>query len=53
MKTELETLAETFGVNLVDLHQKVCDGIAGVSISHFTDGELQVIRNALEVAGEM
>lgn len=40
-------------INAAELRKKVQDGLDGVSIDHFTDGELYVIKAALEIAGEL
>lgn len=50
---QLDEYARNINVDIMALHDKVQQGIAGVSISHFTDEELLVIREALEFAGEM
>lgn len=47
----MEELCDAEGVDLHELLSKVQDGLAGVSIQHFTDAELRVIQVALEVAG--
>ena len=44
--------ANNLGVSIEDLHKKICDGLAGVSISHFTDDELKMLKAALEIAVE-
>ena len=50
---QLDEYARKINVDIVALLDKVQQGIDGVSINHFTDEELLVIREALEFAGGM
>lgn len=45
-----EELADKLNVDIGDLHMKICAGINGLSISHFTDEELKFIKACVEVA---
>lgn len=52
MNTWMEEYCKELNVNFQDLLHKMQDGLDGVSISHFTDGELQILHDSLLVAGE-
>lgn len=47
-----DVYAGKLGIDIGDLHVKICAGINGVSISHFTDAELKFLKACLEVACE-
>ena len=46
-KNERVNLADEVGVSLLELEDKINQGLSGVSISHFTDAELEVLRECL------
>ena len=51
--SNLDDIAKEHYTSVQLILDKVNDGLAGVSISHFTDGQLAVIKAALEIAGEL
>lgn len=51
MDENMQAMCLEHAVNFFDLLEKIDDGLKGVSIPHFTDGELQCIKAALVVAG--
>jgi hypothetical protein len=49
----MKQCCERHGVDFSELLEKVRSGLKGHDIPHFTDGELEVIRESLEIAGEV